>query len=176
MYVLLIVPFFLKKKLTLCVFLVSSPPFPVASGIQLLLPPLAVEQTQEMDDNANRLRLHDARRLFLDRFLQRYRRDDGRPGVLEGGRYCRSLRVRCFPHLRRVRQLTSSLDSYLIGFAAAPLFLAPLSEAYGRYPVYFASSIIYLAFFLCIGLAQNIVRPPFPPPFLSTSSLTSPLT
>jgi len=46
--------------------------------------------------------------------------------------------------------------SFPLGFGLAPLFTAPLSEAYGRYPLYFGSALIYLVFFIPIAYGQNI--------------------
>ncbi|KAI0968594.1 putative bicyclomycin resistance protein [Xylaria arbuscula] len=42
---------------------------------------------------------------------------------------------------------------YLLGFAAGPLILAPLSELYGRLPVYHLSNVGYLAFTIGCALA-----------------------
>lgn len=36
------------------------------------------------------------------------------------------------------------------------MFTAPLSESYGRYPLYFGSALIYLVFFIPIAYGQNI--------------------
>lgn len=49
-----------------------------------------------------------------------------------------------------------SLNSFPLGFGLGPLFTAPLSEAFGRYPLYVVSAILYLVFFLPIALAPNI--------------------
>lgn len=51
---------------------------------------------------------------------------------------------------------TLGLALFPLGFALGPLTLAPLSEAYGRYPMYIASAIIYLLMFVPIGAARNI--------------------
>lgn len=58
-----------------------------------------------------------------------------------------------------------SRTSFPLGFGLGPLFTAPLSEAYGRYPLYFISCLLYLIFFIPTAYGQNIVRslPPFPP-------------
>ncbi|GAA95213.1 uncharacterized protein L969DRAFT_15311 [Mixia osmundae IAM 14324] len=41
-------------------------------------------------------------------------------------------------------------------FGSAPLLLAPLSEVYGRKPIYIASALIFTIFFVPQALAQNI--------------------
>ncbi|OAL43343.1 MFS general substrate transporter [Pyrenochaeta sp. DS3sAY3a] len=53
-----------------------------------------------------------------------------------------------------VGSLTVSI--YVLGFAVGPLVLAPLSELYGRLPIYHATSVIFLAFTLGCALATNI--------------------
>ncbi|KAI0105033.1 major facilitator superfamily domain-containing protein [Nemania sp. FL0031] len=45
---------------------------------------------------------------------------------------------------------------YLLGFAAGPLVLAPLSELYGRLPVYHVSNAGFIAFTVGCALAPNI--------------------
>ncbi|KDE06059.1 hypothetical protein MVLG_03611 [Microbotryum lychnidis-dioicae p1A1 Lamole] len=49
-----------------------------------------------------------------------------------------------------------ALSTFPLGFGLAPLVLAPFSEAYGRYPMYAISGIIYTLFFLPITLGRNI--------------------
>ncbi|KAF1815011.1 multidrug resistance protein [Eremomyces bilateralis CBS 781.70] len=44
---------------------------------------------------------------------------------------------------------------YLLGFAFGPLFLAPLSELYGRLPIYYGSTLGYIAFTLGCALSRN---------------------
>ncbi|GAA5894174.1 hypothetical protein JCM5296_004675 [Sporobolomyces johnsonii] len=51
---------------------------------------------------------------------------------------------------------TLGLSVFPLGFGLGPLFTAPLSEAYGRYPMYFVSCLIYLIFFIPIAYGQNI--------------------
>ncbi|POY70051.1 hypothetical protein BMF94_6938 [Rhodotorula taiwanensis] len=48
------------------------------------------------------------------------------------------------------------LAIFPLGFALGPLTLAPLSEAYGRYPMYIASAVLYLLMFIPIALARSI--------------------
>ncbi|GAA5858755.1 hypothetical protein JCM8547_004973 [Rhodosporidiobolus lusitaniae] len=51
---------------------------------------------------------------------------------------------------------TLGLSVFPLGFGLGPLFTAPLSEAYGRYPMYFISCLIYLVFFIPTAYGQNI--------------------
>ncbi|GAA5952622.1 hypothetical protein JCM21900_006052 [Sporobolomyces salmonicolor] len=51
---------------------------------------------------------------------------------------------------------TLGLSVFPLGFGLGPLFTAPLSEAYGRYPMYFISCLVYLIFFIPIAYGQNI--------------------
>ncbi|GAO52258.1 hypothetical protein G7K_6339-t1 [Saitoella complicata NRRL Y-17804] len=48
------------------------------------------------------------------------------------------------------------LTVYALGFGVAPLVLAPLSEVYGRNPVYIVSFLIYTVFFIECALSQNL--------------------
>lgn len=52
----------------------------------------------------------------------------------------------------------ATLDRFPLGFGFAPLVLAPFSEAYGRYMMYAASSIVVVIFYIPTALAKN-VRP-----------------
>ena len=45
---------------------------------------------------------------------------------------------------------------YLMGYALGPLFLAPLSEIYGRYPVIVGSTWFFVAFLLGCGFAPSM--------------------
>ncbi|KUJ07188.1 putative MFS transporter [Mollisia scopiformis] len=51
-----------------------------------------------------------------------------------------------------------SISIFLLGFALGPLVMAPLSELYGRLPVYHLSIITFIAFLLGCGWSQNIVE------------------
>lgn len=51
---------------------------------------------------------------------------------------------------------TLGLSMYILGFAIGPLLLAPLSEHYGRNPVYIGSWFILFIFQLPLALAPNI--------------------
>lgn len=52
--------------------------------------------------------------------------------------------------------VTVGLSMYILGFAIGPLFLAPLSEYYGRSPVYVGSWFVLVLFQLPLALAPNI--------------------
>ncbi|CZR55956.1 related to multidrug resistant protein [Phialocephala subalpina] len=45
---------------------------------------------------------------------------------------------------------------YILGFAVGPLFFAPLSEIYGRMPVYHLCNLGFLAFTIACALATNL--------------------
>lgn len=51
---------------------------------------------------------------------------------------------------------TLALSLYVLGFAVGPVLLAPLSEYYGRQPVYVVSWFILFIFQLPVALAPNI--------------------
>lgn len=45
---------------------------------------------------------------------------------------------------------------YVLGFAVGPLFLAPLSEIYGRLPIYHVCNIAFIAFTVACALATDL--------------------
>ncbi|KAL5327851.1 hypothetical protein ACEPPN_005557 [Leptodophora sp. 'Broadleaf-Isolate-01'] len=45
---------------------------------------------------------------------------------------------------------------YVLGFAVGPLFFAPLSEVYGRLPIYHACNFAFLAFNIACALATSL--------------------
>lgn len=45
---------------------------------------------------------------------------------------------------------------YLLGYSFGPLILAPLSEMYGRYPIYNACNVLYVVFNVACALAPNM--------------------
>ncbi|KAL0252953.1 hypothetical protein I308_102347 [Cryptococcus tetragattii IND107] len=51
---------------------------------------------------------------------------------------------------------TVGLSLYVLGFAVGPMFLAPLSEYWGRRPVYIVSWTIFTIFQIPLALAQNV--------------------
>lgn len=48
------------------------------------------------------------------------------------------------------------LSFYLLGLCVGPLFLAPLSEIYGRQPMYIVGLVMFFAFQFCSAFANNI--------------------
>lgn len=50
----------------------------------------------------------------------------------------------------------AGISVYAFGFGIPPLFLAPLSEVYGRRWVLLVSHLAYTLFFFCVGFADNI--------------------
>ncbi|KAH8116321.1 MFS general substrate transporter [Phellopilus nigrolimitatus] len=53
-------------------------------------------------------------------------------------------------------QATLGLSLYALGFAVFPLILAPLSEEFGRQPLYIGSTILLIAMHIGVALAKNI--------------------
>ncbi len=45
---------------------------------------------------------------------------------------------------------------YILGFAFGPLLIAPLSEIYGRSPLYISCNILFVVFSVACGLSQNM--------------------
>ncbi|QSZ32553.1 hypothetical protein DSL72_002131 [Monilinia vaccinii-corymbosi] len=51
---------------------------------------------------------------------------------------------------------TLVVSIFVLGFAMGPLIAAPMSELYGRKPVYLASNFLFLVFTLACGLSTNL--------------------
>jgi len=51
---------------------------------------------------------------------------------------------------------TLGISTFLLGFAISPLFFAPLSEVFGRKPIYRLTLLLFLLFNLGCALAPNI--------------------
>ena len=51
--------------------------------------------------------------------------------------------------------ITLGMTTYMMGLATGPLVLAPMSELYGRRPVYLISLFLFLVFLLPACLAKN---------------------
>lgn len=51
---------------------------------------------------------------------------------------------------------TLTVSIYMLGFALGPLFIAPLSEIYGRLPVYHCCNTAYISFTIGCALSKNI--------------------
>lgn len=45
---------------------------------------------------------------------------------------------------------------YVLGYAFGPMIIAPLSELYGRYPVYHATNILFVIFTVACAVASNL--------------------
>ncbi|KAK2017241.1 major facilitator superfamily transporter [Colletotrichum eremochloae] len=48
------------------------------------------------------------------------------------------------------------ITTFCIGFALSPMVLAPLSEIYGRYPVFVSSGVVYVVFQAVCSVAPNL--------------------
>ena len=49
-----------------------------------------------------------------------------------------------------------TVSVYVLGFAVGPLFFAPMSELYGRLPIYHFCNIGFLGFTIACALATNL--------------------
>jgi multidrug resistance protein len=45
---------------------------------------------------------------------------------------------------------------YILGYAIGPLFMAPLSELYGRLPVYHVSNLLFVIFTVACAVSSNL--------------------
>jgi hypothetical protein len=59
-------------------------------------------------------------------------------------------------HIKSETVAVLGLTTYLIGLATGSLFLAPLSEMYGRRPVYLIAVAVFTVFIIPCGLAKNL--------------------
>jgi hypothetical protein len=50
----------------------------------------------------------------------------------------------------------AGITTFCVGFALAPMFLAPFSEMNGRYPVFVVSGIVYVVFQAVCGVVRNL--------------------
>ncbi|EUC26884.1 hypothetical protein COCCADRAFT_51095, partial [Bipolaris zeicola 26-R-13] len=51
---------------------------------------------------------------------------------------------------------TFIVSIYVLGFCVGPLFLAPLSEVYGRFPVYYIANILFLVFSIACAVSSGM--------------------
>jgi MFS family permease len=58
-------------------------------------------------------------------------------------------------HIASPTVTTLTVSIYLCGFAIGPMFLAPMSELYGRLVVYHACNVVYIGFIIGCALATN---------------------
>jgi MFS family permease len=49
-----------------------------------------------------------------------------------------------------------TVSVWVLGYFFGPLFLAPLSELYGRLPVYLTCNFLFTVFNVCTGLSPNL--------------------
>lgn len=52
-------------------------------------------------------------------------------------------------------EVSLTVSIYLAGFAIGPMFIAPLSELYGRLPVYHVCNVFYLGFIIGCALSTS---------------------
>ncbi|KAK4225132.1 major facilitator superfamily domain-containing protein [Podospora fimiseda] len=57
---------------------------------------------------------------------------------------------------RSTTDATFLVSIYILGFAFGPLFVAPMSEIYGRSPLYNAGNLLFLIFTICTALSNSI--------------------
>jgi len=51
-----------------------------------------------------------------------------------------------------------AITIFVLGLAVGPMILSPLSEAYGRMPVYHASNFLFLMFLVGCGLSKTVAQ------------------
>jgi MFS family permease len=51
---------------------------------------------------------------------------------------------------------TFVVSIYLLGYAIGPLIMAPLSEIYGRLPVYHVSNVLFVVFTVACAVSSNL--------------------
>ena len=55
-----------------------------------------------------------------------------------------------------------SITIFCVGFALAPMVLAPLSELQGRRPIFLASGVVFIGMFPCPGYPDSLDYPDIP--------------
>lgn len=58
-------------------------------------------------------------------------------------------------HITSPTTVSLTVSIYLAGFAVGPMFIAPLSELYGRLVIYHTCNVIYIAFIIGCALGKN---------------------
>jgi MFS family permease len=53
---------------------------------------------------------------------------------------------------------TLAITLYSLGLAVGPMFISPLSETYGRLPVYHATNVVFVAFIIASALSRDIAQ------------------
>lgn len=56
-------------------------------------------------------------------------------------------------------QATIGLSLYALGFGVTPLLTAPLSEEFGRQPLYIVSGIVFMLMHLAVALSVFTINP-----------------
>jgi len=51
---------------------------------------------------------------------------------------------------------TFVVSVYILGFAFGPLFIGPLSEMYGRLPVYFVNNVLFIIFSIACAVSSSM--------------------
>lgn len=51
-----------------------------------------------------------------------------------------------------------AITIYVLGLAVGPMILSPLSEAYGRLPIYHVSNLLFLVFLIGCGLSKTVAQ------------------
>jgi MFS family permease len=58
-------------------------------------------------------------------------------------------------HITSSTIVSLTVSIYLCGFAVGPMFIAPLSELYGRLVIYHTCNVIYIGFIIGCALGKN---------------------
>ena len=58
-------------------------------------------------------------------------------------------------HITSRTVVTLTVSLYLAGFALGPMFIAPLSELYGRLVIYHTCNVTYIGFIIGCALSRN---------------------
>lgn len=58
-------------------------------------------------------------------------------------------------HITNSTIVSFTVSIYLCGFAIGPMFIAPLSELYGRLVIYHTCNVIYIGFIIGCALGEN---------------------
>lgn len=61
-------------------------------------------------------------------------------------------------HITSASVSTLALTIYVLGMAIGPMVMSPLSETYGRLPVYHATNSIFIAFLIGCALSHNLAE------------------
>jgi MFS family permease len=58
-------------------------------------------------------------------------------------------------HITSSAMVSLTVSIYFSGFAVGPMFIAPLSELYGRLVIYHTCNVIYIGFIIGCALGKN---------------------